>query len=149
MPRAYSEDLRVRVIEAVRAGSSMRAAGRMFAVAASTAITWVGEWRQSGRTAAKPMGGSRSPLEDHATWLLAQIAKDPSLTLERLQHRLRDELGVRAAVSALWRFFHRHGISFKKNRARRRAGARRRRGRTHALERRASLARSAAVGLSR
>jgi transposase len=117
MPRAYSEDLRVRVIEAVKAGASMRAAGRLFLIAASTAITWVGEWRQSGRTAAKPMGGSRSPLEQHATWLLAQVAHEPSLTLAGLQQRLRDELGVGAAVSALWRFFHRHDISFKKSSA--------------------------------
>jgi transposase len=109
---------------------SARAAARLFRVAASTAIIWVKEWRASGRTAAKPMGGSSSPLERHATWLLAQI----------VQSRLITQLGVRAAISSLWRFFDRHDISFKKNRARHRAGARRRRGGAHAMDRAASLA---------
>ena len=127
MAGPYSEDLRIRVIEAVKAGASARAAGRSFLVAASTAITWVKEWRESGRTTAKPMGGGSSPLERHAAWLLAQVAIEPSLTLEALQRRLGEQLDVSAAISSLWRFFDRHGISFKKNRARDRARAPRRR----------------------
>jgi transposase len=140
MPGPYSEDLRVRVIEAVAGGMSARAAGRLFRVAASTAITWVKEWRASGRTAAKPMGGSSSPLERHAGWLLAQIAADPAVTLARVQLRLSEQLGMHAAISSLWRFFDRHDISFKKNRACHRAGARRRRGGAHAMDGAASVA---------
>jgi transposase len=140
MPGPYSEDLRVRVIEAVAGGMSARAAARVFGVAASTAITWVKEWRASGRTTAKPMGGSSSPLERHATWLLAQIVAEPAVTLATVQSRLIKQLGVRAAISSLWRFFDRHDISFKKNRARHRAGACRRRGGAHAMACAASLA---------
>ena len=139
MPGPYSEDLRVRLIEAVKAGASARAAGRTFLVAASTAVTWVKAWRQSGRTAAKPMGGGSSPLERHASWLLAQVANEPSLTLEALQRRLDEQLGVCAAISSLWRFFDRHGISFKKNRARGRAGTRRRRGGAQPMDHAAGL----------
>ena len=140
MPGAYSEDLRVRVIEAVASGMSARAAARLFRVAASTAISWVREWRASGRTAAKPMGGSSSPLERHAAWLLDQILAEPSLTLVSVQCRLSEQFGMRAAISSLWRFFDRHDISFKKNRARRRAGTRRRRGGTHGMDHAADFA---------
>ncbi len=41
MPRAYSKDLRVRVIGLVAAGASAREATRQFEVSASTAIKWV------------------------------------------------------------------------------------------------------------
>ena len=126
MPAAYSEDPRIRVIEVIKAGTPAREAARMFLVAASTAITWAREWRESGRTSAKPMGGSSSPLEQHAAWLLRQVTEEPSVTLQVLRCRLKDQLGVSAAVSSIWRFFDRHDISFKKNRARQRAGARRR-----------------------
>ena len=68
MPAPYSEDLRVRVIDCE--GGDIGAAARTFQVAASTAITWVKEWRENGRTAAKSMGGSSSPLEPHGDWLL-------------------------------------------------------------------------------
>ena len=84
MPAAYSEDLRIRVIKAIKAGTPAREAARMFLVAASTAITWAREWRESGRTSAKPMGGSSSPLEQHAAWLLRQFTEEPSVTLQVL-----------------------------------------------------------------
>jgi transposase len=140
MPAAYSEDLRIRLIEAIRAGVPAREAGRTFLVAASTAITWAKAWREGGRTSAKPMGGSSSPLEQHAAWLLRQVAEDPSVTLQVLRSRLKDQLGVSAAVSSIWRFFDRHGISFKKNRARQRAGAGRRRRGPPAMDRAAAAA---------
>lgn len=140
MPAPYSEDLRVRLIEAVKAGASARGAAQTFLVAASTAITWVREWRENGRTTAKPMGGGTSPLEPHAEWLLSQVAEQPSLTLQAMRHRLNEELGVSAAISSLWRFFDRHDISFKKNSARRRAGARRRRRGAPAMDRAAAVA---------
>ena len=41
MARAYSQDLRDRVIEAGLSGPSLRQAARRFGVAASTAIGWV------------------------------------------------------------------------------------------------------------
>ena len=41
MPRAYSLDLRERLIDAVEAGSLARAAARWLQVSASTAFKWV------------------------------------------------------------------------------------------------------------
>src|SRR5215472_14906427 len=48
MPRAYSGDLRVRVIGAVEGGLSARGAGRRLGVGESTATAWVGRWRRTG-----------------------------------------------------------------------------------------------------
>ena len=122
MPRPYSQDLRVRLIGAVEAGASARSAARLFGVSASTAVKWVARWRRTGSVAALPMGGSfRSPLDDHEAWILALVNERPDLTLAEVRGRLREQ-GVQAAIGSIWRFFERHGISVKKNRARRRAG---------------------------
>ena len=43
MPKAYSEDVRARVIAEVESGASRRAAAEEFDVSASTAIIWV-DW---------------------------------------------------------------------------------------------------------
>jgi transposase len=126
MARAYSSDLRIRVIRLVEDGFTARGAGRRLGIGASTATAWVGRWRRTGSAEAKSQKGrSRSPLKPHAAWLLALIGERADLTLEELRGLL-GERGVRVGVSSIWRFFDRHGISFKKNRARRRAAARRR-----------------------
>ena len=61
MARYLSEDLRVRVIEAVRSGASRRQAAARFGVSGSSAIRWVAEWRASGRTAIEPSLLTPSP----------------------------------------------------------------------------------------
>src|SRR5215472_11418551 len=110
--RAYSGDLRVRVIGAVEGGLSARAAARRLGVAESTATAWVGRWRREGSSEAKSQKGrSRSPLAGHAAFLLALVDEQADLTLEEIRERLAQR-GVPVAVSSIWRFFDRHGISF-------------------------------------
>jgi transposase len=123
MPRAYSADIRERVIAEVERGASRRAAAEEFEISASTAIIWVKCFRQTGRCAAKPRGGSISPLEKHADFLLGLIEKQTDLTLDEvvLAMRKRKIPGSRTAV---WRFFERHKITFKKKPARSGAGTR-------------------------
>ena len=124
MPRPYSQDLRDRVIGAVEGGSSARAAGRVFGMSESVAIKWVARRRRTGSVAAKRMGGyKRSPLDAHADVLLGLVADRPDLTVEEIRAELRAR-GIHTGRGSVWRFFGRHRISFKKNRARRRAGPR-------------------------
>jgi len=123
MAKPYSEDLRERVIEAVEAGSSRRQAAERFSISVSSAIKWMQRWRGTGSVAATPSGGSRSPLDDHAGTLLELIAGQPDLTLDEVRGRLRDR-GIVASRTAVWRFFDRHGIGFKKKPARRGTGSR-------------------------
>jgi transposase len=114
MPKAYSGDMRQRVIAEVESGTSRRAAAEEFAVSASTAIIWVKCFRETGRCAAKPRGGSISPLEEYADFLLGLIEKQPDLTLDEvvLAKRKHKIPGSRTAV---WRLFKRHKITFKKS----------------------------------
>ena len=134
MPRAYSIDLRERVIALVASGTSAREAARRFNVSASSAIKWVQRWRRSGSVAAGPMGGRRRPpLDRERTFLMDLIAREPDLTLEEVRARLRAR-GVSAGLGSVWRFFARQGVSFKKNRSRGRAGADRRGGGADTVE---------------
>jgi transposase len=123
MARPYSQDLRERVVRAVDGGLSRRRAASVFGVGIATVIAWVRVWRESGRLAAKPMGGDhRSRLKDERVWLLERIAAVPDLTLEEIRAELA-ERGRHVGYGTVWRFFAAEGISFKKNRARRRARA--------------------------
>lgn len=121
MPAAHSEDLRERVVAAVAAGSSRRAAARRFQVGVSSAIRWTALEKATGSVRPKRWRRKRSPLEAYAAWLKALSAKEPFLTLAEIVARFADELGVMTSQSAVRRFFQRHRISVKKNRARQRA----------------------------
>jgi transposase len=57
--KAYSEEMRERVIAEVESGASRGEAAKEFAVSASTALIWVKCFRQTGRCA-KPRGGGIS-----------------------------------------------------------------------------------------
>ena len=123
MGKSLSDDLRVRVVEAVEAGASRRQAAARFGVSVSSAIRWVGRWRDRGEVGARPQGGDRRSgrIEAQAGFLLGQVERRPDVTLAELQALLRKR-GVAVAIATVWRFFERRGFSFKKNRARRRAG---------------------------
>src|SRR5262249_12102098 len=113
MPKAYSTDMRARVIARVESGASRREAAEHYEVSASTAVIWVKCFRESGRCAAKPRGGSTSPLEEHAEFLLALIDEQPDLTLDEVVSAMRRHK-IPGSRTAVWRFFHRHKITFKK-----------------------------------
>jgi transposase len=123
MPRAYSADMRSRLIARVESGASRREAAEHYEVSPSTAVIWVKCFRETGRCAAKPRGGSISPLEEHAEFLLALIEAQPDLTLDEVVAIMRRNR-VPGSRTAVWRFFQRHKITFKKSPARGRAGTR-------------------------
>jgi transposase len=77
MPRPYSNDLRARVIEAIEAGASRREVAERYELSASVVVLWAQRFEQTGSVAAKPSGGSTSPLEEHADFLLTLIVKQP------------------------------------------------------------------------
>jgi transposase len=113
MPKAYSCDLRERVIESVATGASRREAAERFEVSVSSAVKWFQRWRDERSTAAKPRGGSTSPLEGFATEILDLVAEQPDLTLEETVCQLRKRR-IRTSRSSLWRFLDRHNVTLKK-----------------------------------
>jgi len=128
MAKSLSEDLRSRVIAAVDAGLSRRAAAARFGVGSASAIRWAREWRDSGVTCARPQGGDRRSrrIEAYRGAILEAIEEQVDITLVELAERLRMKHDAVFAPSTIWRFLDRHEITFKKNGARERAGAARR-----------------------
>lgn len=125
MTAPLSTDLRERLIAAVEDGQSRRAAAKRFGVAASTAIKWVKRWRQEGHVRPRPMGGDRHShrMEAHAAEILGLVRERPDITLAEIAAHLKEAHGLRVAHSTVWRLLDRHGMTFKKNRARKRAAA--------------------------
>ena len=116
MGKTLSEDLRVRVIAAVESGMSRNAAAKRFGIAVATAVRWLKVWHETGATAAKPKEGDlRSHrIEACRDVLFAAVEAQADVTLEELSELLRREHGVGFAVSKVWRFFARHGVTLKK-----------------------------------
>ena len=139
MPRPCSLDLRMRVLREVEAGASRREAAECVEVSASSAIKWMQRLNETGSIAAKPSGGSISPLEAHADFLLALIAEQPDLTLDEIVAAMRKRR-IAGSRSAVWRFFQRHNISVKKKPARGRTATRRRGAGASTLDTRARAA---------
>jgi transposase len=116
MGRAYSQDLRDRVLGAVADGLSARQAAARFDIGVATAIVWVGRERQTGERSARRQGQPKScKLDGHADFLLGLIAKTPDITLHEMQVRLVQTTGMSAAIGTLWKFFNLRAITVKKN----------------------------------
>lgn len=117
MSKALSVDLRERVVAAVAAGSSCRAAAARFGVSASSAIRWCAQARQVGSVAPGPLGGDRrsARIEAHAALILDLLDRKSDITLVEIQTELA-KAGVPAGIGTIWRFFDRHRITRKKRR---------------------------------
>ena len=123
MARAYSLDLRERVVGAVEGGMSRREAAEVFGVSPSTAVKWMHRHRDSGSVAARAMGGDRrSRLGGERSFIEEQLEAVNDLTIEELRAALR-ERGLVVGYGTVWRFLAKEKITLKKNRARIRAGA--------------------------
>src|SRR5208283_3482688 len=115
---------RERVVAAVKGGMSRRRAAAHFRVGISSAIRWVAQAETCGDLRPKPMGGDRrsAAIEAQADTILSLLAKQPDTTLAEFRDALADK-GHRFSVSAIWRFFDRRRLTFKKDCARGRAAA--------------------------
>jgi transposase len=113
MPKPYSIDFRSRVIADVETGASRREAAERYGISPSVVVIWTQRFEATGSVAAKPSGGSTSPLEDHAEFLLGLIADKPDLTLDEIVAAM-NKRRIAGSRSAVWRFFDRRNFSFKK-----------------------------------
>ena len=115
MARAYSQDLRDRVIDAVLSGLAARQAAARFGVGIATAIVWVRRARESGERTARRQGQPRrSKLDPHRAFLLALIEATSDITIIEMQERLTAERGVTASVGTIWTFLDRCDLTVKK-----------------------------------
>ena len=117
MARAYSQDLRDRVIDAALAGTPARHAADRFGIAIATAIRWVHQARQTGkRTPGRQGSPRRCKLDPHRDFILGLVESTPDMTISEMLECLATGRSVRACRATLWKFLDRHGLTFKKSR---------------------------------
>ena len=102
MPKPYSVDLRARVIEDVETGASRHEAAERYGISPSVVVIWVQRFEETSSVAAKPSGGSISPLEQHPKFLLGLIANQPDLTLDEIVAAMRKRR-IAGSRNAVWR----------------------------------------------
>jgi transposase len=102
MGRAYSLDLRERVVAAVGAGESCRSVAATFKVSVASVVKWSQRFRRTGSAAARPMGGNRPyVLACERDWLLKRLGEQPDITLRALLAELA-ERGITVSYYAVW-----------------------------------------------
>ena len=115
--KAYSLDLRRRVVAFVEAGRSCHAAAAHFDVSVSFVVKLVAALRATGSYAPKPEGGWRySKLDPQRRYLERRMAEKPDITMAELAFELAT-MGVRIDPASLSRWFRRNGYRYKKNTA--------------------------------
>lgn len=117
MARPLSRDLRERLVEAVEAGSSRRAAAERFGVSESCAIKLMQRWEQTGSLAPGKMGGHKEhALAAHAERVAGLVRAQPDITIDELHALLVGE-GIAVGRSAVGRFLQSLGLTRKKRRS--------------------------------
>ena len=118
MTRAYSMDLRERVVRAVKEeGLSRRQAAERFSIGISTAILWLRREKTTGSVAPAKMGGykPRKIVGEHHDWLVSRCRDGSPFTIAKLIKELA-ERGVRVDHHSVWNFLHEQKLTFKKGR---------------------------------
>jgi transposase len=117
MAKPYSIDLRERIVRAVEAGSSRRAAAAQFAVSESCAIKLVQRWERTGSVVPAVRGGKKPfALAGHEDRVRALLAAQPDITLDELRVQLAGE-GIVVGRSSIDRFLTALGMTRKKRRS--------------------------------
>ena len=116
MPAPMSMDLRLRIVRAVEAGSSIREAARRFAVSPSAAIKLMQRVRTTGSAAPARYGGHRRPLlAPYEAELTALVEATPDLTLAELKAGIERRFGVVLGLTTIHKALRRLGLRHKKS----------------------------------
>ena len=115
MARAYSLDLRRRVVNSIESGLSSHEAARRFAIGIATAGAWHRLWRRTGDVRPGRQGQpKRSKLDAHEEYILGLIEKKKDISLAEIAERLADKRDISVCPATIWYFFDKRGITFKK-----------------------------------
>ena len=113
--RAYSTDLKERLVRAVADGLPMREAARRFGVAVTTVKRAVVQQRTTGSLERKPIPGRpRAIRPEHAAILVARLQAAPDATV--LEHCAwwAEQQGQTLSEATMWRAMRRLGWTHKK-----------------------------------
>ena len=125
--RAYSTDLRERIVRAVANGRPMREAARMFEVGVNTVKRYIVQQQQTGNLARRPIpGGPRRIGREQEAVLRARLEAAPDATLAEHCAWWAEQQGQVVSVATMWRALQRLGWTHKKRRWQRASGTKRR-----------------------
>jgi transposase len=93
MGRAYSQDLRLRVLSAIDGGMTKMKAHQTFQVSRSTMDDWLKLREQTGGVAAKKPGGGNEPAISDLRAFEAFAARHSGCTLEQMSRAWEHETG--------------------------------------------------------
>jgi transposase len=114
---AYSEDLRNKIIEALRRGMTKSEAARTFSVSRSSVKRYAKLAEEGRPLAPKKRPGSKPKMDETARRLLeADVEERPSATLSERREYLGRVSGLWVSVSTLSRMLRRLGFGRKKDR---------------------------------
>ena len=117
MGKSTSNDLRERMVRGIEGGKSRRAVAAQFEVAPSTAVRVMGRYEATGSVApakqGRPSGSGK--LGPHRDFLIAQVERQPDITMPELAALLAAERGLEVDPSNLSKFLIAQGYSYKKN----------------------------------
>ena len=113
--RAYSIDLRERVLADFDSGMGNEAVARKYRVSSRWVYKIRRQRAETGEIAPRRgRSGRRRKLADHTVHLQQLVEEQPDATLEEL----RDQLGVRVCLATLWKALKAQGLTRKKSCAR-------------------------------
>jgi transposase len=121
MAKAYSNDLRLKIIEAHQQGEgSLEELADQFHVSVGWAKLVSATFRRTG-SAERPAAGKRGRRSKFTAEVQQRvrewIAAQPDLTLHELQRKMREELVLAASIGRLWKLLGEMELRFKKSRS--------------------------------
>lgn len=123
MPKPYSDDLRVRVVETIADGATREEVAERLGVSLSSVGRFVRLARETGSVSAAKFGGYKGyALAAHEERVRRLVTEQPDMTLAELRARLA-RAKVTVSQSSIFRYLRHLKLTFKKKSARRRAGS--------------------------
>jgi transposase len=114
---AYSEDLRKKIVEALRRGTTKSEAARSFGVSRSSVKRYAKLAEEGRSLAPKKRPGSKPKMDETARRLLeADLEERPAATLSERREFLRRVAGLSVSESTVSRMLRRLGWTRKKDR---------------------------------
>ena len=114
---AYPEDLRKKIVKALRRNMGKSEAARTFSVSLSSVKRYAKMAHEGYPLAPKKRPGSKPKIGEDARWLLeADLQERPAATLSERREYLRRVASVRVSESTVSRMLRRLGWTRKKDR---------------------------------
>jgi len=116
MPAAYSNDLRMKVIQAINNKQTQKSIAETFGVSGYFITTLLKRYKETGSIEPKPMGIHIKPKitpigEEH---ILEWLANEPDLTLRELCDKYEAHFNITVGKSSMDRALKRMKVTFKK-----------------------------------